>query len=215
MQTKYQAINPATLAIFMTRVAGLHGAEDPPVDPPNPPPDPGQDPAPTSAPDPVPTVKTYSEDEVKALRQEAAKYRTERNTLQKEKDDATKAKMDEVDRLKLEKEEAEKATASIQSELTRERIANAIARAATAANFHAPDDAAAFIKTEDVKLLEDGTPDGRSIKNAVDALAKDKPHLVRGPGSGDGGFSNFPQSDAQKVQAIEDEYKRQGMVKVG
>jgi hypothetical protein len=206
------------------RVSGLrglflHGAEDPGQDPATPPPaEEGQAPLPApETPDlatPPSTTKTYSEDEVKKLREEAAKYRTERNALQKEKDDKAKSEMAEVDRLKLEKEEAEKEKATIAAELAAERIANAITIAATTAKFHAPADAAAFIKTTEIKLLEDGKPDQRSVKAAVEALAKEKPHLVRGPGSGDGGFSDFPKTDAQKIAAIEEEYKRQGMVKV-
>lgn len=195
----------------------LRGAEDP-VEPVTPPPDPTQvvAPEPGTTPDPPePTPKTFDEEYVKKIRDEAAKYRTERNNLQKEKDDAAKAKMDETDRLKLEKEEADQRTKEVEAQLATERIGNAISRAASTASFFAPDDAAAFIKASDIKLLEDGTPDMRSVKAAVETLAKDKPHLVRGLGSGDGGWQSAPPTDAQKIKQYEDELKGSGMVKVG
>jgi len=194
----------------------LRGAEDPvdPITPSDPPLDDGEDPGPDPE-TPTPEPKTYSEEYVKKLRDENAKYRTERNTLQKEKDEKARAEMAEVDRLKLEKEEAETRVKEIEASLSKERIAYAISRAAAAANFHAPDDAAAFIRTDSIKLNDDGTPDGRSVKSAVEALAKDKPHLVRGTGSGDGGYQGTPPSGAQRVQEIEEQLKSSGMVKVG
>lgn len=195
----------------------LRGAEDP-VEPVVPPADPPQDdgdgtenPDPTATP---PEPKTFSEEYVQKLRQEAAGLRTERNTLKKEKDDAAKAKLDEVDRLKLEKEEAETRTKEVETALAGERIANAIARAAATANFHAPDDAAAFIKTTEIKLNDDGSPDMRSITAAVKKLGEDKPHLVRGLGSADGGAQGALPSDAQKTKAYEKELADLGMVKV-
>lgn len=184
----------------------LLGAEDP-VDPATPPPDPTQvvAPEPGTTPDPDPATPpevTFSLEDVKKLREEAAKYRTERNTLQKEKDEKAKAEMAEVDRLKLEKEEADTRVKEIETQLATERIGNAISRAASTASFFAPDDAAAFIKASDIKLLEDGTPDMRSVKAAVETLAKDKPHLVRGPGSGDGGWQSAPPNRCPENQAI-------------
>ena len=192
----------------------LRGAEDPvePTPPTDPPLDGGEDP---DNPDPTATPpKTYDEDYVKKLREEAAKYRTERNSLQKAQDDAAKAKMDEVDRLKLEKEEKDNEAKALRDQLSQERVSNAIARAAASANFHAPDDAAAFIKTTEIKLNEDGTPDMRSVQAAVKKLAEDKPHLIRGLGSADGGQNNAPQSEAQKIKAYEKELEGLGMVKV-
>lgn len=198
----------------------LLGAEDP-VEPGTPLSDPAQvvapEPGTTPDPDPAtpPEAPTFSLEEVKKLREEAAKYRTERNTLQKEKDEKAKAEMAEVDRLKLEKEEADGRVKEVEAQLATERIGNAISRAATTASFFAPDDAAAFIKASDIKLLEDGTPDMRSVKAAVETLAKEKPHLVRGPGSGDGGWQSAPPTNAQHIKQIEDELKGSGMVKVG
>lgn len=206
----------ATYNVTVAALRGLklRGAEDPvePVDPPSETPLTGEEE--TETPDPAAPPKTYDEEYVRKLREESARYRTERNTLKKAQDDAAKAKMDEVDRLKLEKEEAENEAKAIKDQLAQERVSNAIARAAASANFHAPDDAAAFIKPTEIKLNDDGSPDMRSVQAAVKKLSEDKPHLVRGLGSADGGAQGTPPSDAQKTKAYEKELADLGMVKV-
>lgn len=199
---------------------GFYGAEDPIPDPVTDPPvtDPVVDP-----PDPTTTdddaedddKKTYSAAEMKRARNDAAKYRTRLRDLEKADEERKKSEMTETDRLKAEKEEADKKAAKAEKELAKERINSAITAAATAARFADPTDAHAFIDVASITVTDDGKPDGRSVKAAVDKLAKDKPHLVTPIGSGDGGSQNGgPLPDKTKA-IIEQDLKSKGMVPVG
>lgn len=158
--------------------------------------------------------KTYSAAEMKKVRDEAARYRTRLRASEKADEDRKKSEMTETDRLKAEKEEADKKAAKAERELAKERINSAITAAATAARFADPTDAHAFIDVASITVNDDGKPDGRSVKAAVDKLAKDKPHLINPIGSGDGGSQNGgPLPDKTKT-VIEDDLKQKGMVPV-
>lgn len=56
-------------------------------------------------------------------------------------------------------------------------IRNAVVLAATRANFHDPEDAFRLADLEGVQIGEDGRVSG--VEEALKALAKAKPHLVR------------------------------------
>lgn len=201
---------------------GLYGAEDPQPDPkPDPVVDPKTDPV-VDPPDPEDDTdddadddkKTYSAAEMKKVREEAAKYRVKLRASEKADDDRRKAEMSETDRLKAEKEDESKARVKAEKELQKERVNSAITAAATLAKFADPTDAHAFIDIASITVTDDGKPDGRSVKAAVDKLAKDKPHLINPTGSGDGGSRNGgPMPDTTRT-VIENDLKQKGMVPV-
>lgn len=196
---------------------GLYGAEDPPVvDPPADPPvtDPPADPPADPPDDEDDDKKTFSAAEMKKVREEAARTRVKLRELEKAEADRKKAEMSETDRLKAEKEEADKRAAKLEKDLQKERVNSAITAAATTAKFADPTDAHAFIDVSSITILEDGKPDGRSVKAAVDKLAKDKPHLVTPAGSGDGGASGSGKLPKPAVAVIEQDLKEKGLVPV-
>jgi hypothetical protein len=96
--------------------------------------------------------------------------------------------MDAKDRAELERDEAKKRGDQLETDLRMERIRNAVILEAADKNFHDTEDAVRLIDLADIKVNEDGSPDKRSVKGAVETLAKEKKHLVKGsnPGSGDG-----------------------------
>lgn len=197
---------------------GLYGAEgdgEEETTPPTPPP-PATDP-PAGTDDQEETTeddKTYSAAEMKKVREEAARTRVKLRELEKAEADRKKAEMSETDRLKAEKEEADKRAAKLEKDLQRERVNSAITAAATTAKFADPTDAHAFIDVSSITILDDGKPDGRSVKAAVDKLAKDKPHLVTPAGSGDGGASGSGKLPKPAVAVIEQDLKEKGLVPV-
>jgi hypothetical protein len=82
-----------------------------------------------------------------------------------------------------------------------ERGVAQVVKAASAAGFHDPSDALSFVSAEDY-IDADGRVDADGISTAVEALGKDKPHLLkarprtRRP-SADGGGREGPTKSGQ------------------
>lgn len=100
---------------------------------------------------------------------------------------ADRAKMDEAERLKAEKADADKATAAAKREALEAKVEVAAERYALAADVD-PKRVARFLKVADLTDLEaltqDGAPDEKAIKRAVDAAVKEWPEFKS---NGDGG----------------------------
>lgn len=163
------------------------------------------------------TPKMYSEEYVKQLRAENAKYRTEKKELESKVSEFEKAQMSELERAQAERKEAAERAEKLEAELRTERISNAIRAAASEKNFHDPEDAVAQIAADKVKIDDDGRPDPKSVKALVNSLAESKPHLVKGtsPGSGDGGAHGGGVQQNERMAAVQKEFEQKGYVKVG
>jgi hypothetical protein len=105
------------------------------------------------------------------------------------------AQMTELEKAKQAAALAEAEAAKLREAVKQDRILNAIRSKAAGANFHDPEDATRLIDLADIEVGEDGKPDGRSVKAAIDRLVKERPHLVKqpSPGGGDGGPTGQPK----------------------
>jgi hypothetical protein len=90
--------------------------------------------------------------------------------------DIEKAKLGEVDRLKVDVEELTKKNGELQNELQKVRIENAFHRE-NKYTWHDSTDALSFLDMARVTIGEDGKVEG--LKSAIDDVAKRKPHLVK------------------------------------
>lgn len=141
----------------------------PPEDPPVPPVDPTPN-------DPPKDPKVFDEEYVRGLRSEAAANRKKAEALEaklKERDDAD---LSETDRLKKAAQEAtDKLTAT--ETRARERLAKAeVKTAAVAANIIDPDTAFVLLRDK-IEFDDDGEP--KDVAKLIEALAKEKPYLVK------------------------------------
>lgn len=108
--------------------------------------------------------------------------RAERAAAKREQDEAAeaarRAQMDETERLKAEKEDAEKRAAEALAKAER-TLVNAEARVVAAAAGAKPERLDRIIRLLDLDgvAVEDGTPDAKAIAAAVDALKADVPEL--------------------------------------
>jgi FtsZ-binding cell division protein ZapB len=87
-----------------------------------------------------------------------------------------KAKLGEVDRLKVDVEELTKENDQLKTQLQTVRIENAFYRE-NKHTWHDPADALSFLDMSSVTIGEDGKVEG--LKSAIDDVAKRKPHLVK------------------------------------
>ena len=87
-----------------------------------------------------------------------------------------KAKLGEVDRLKVDVEELTKENTTLKTQLEKVRIENAFHRQ-NKYTWHDPEDALSFLDMASVTIGEDGKVEG--LKAAIDDVAKRKPHLVK------------------------------------
>jgi len=112
---------------------------------------------------------------LKAANKEAAERRKRLDDIEAAEATRKQAELTETERYKAEADKAKADYAALQETSRKERIQAAILQAATVANFADPVDAMALADLSGV-MLEDGKVTG--AKEAVDALAKAKPHLV-------------------------------------
>lgn len=123
--------------------------------------------------------KTFSQADVDRLISERIK-RERRNYAQELENEKKKAAMDESERLKLEKEQAE--TRAIEATTkANQRIINAEAKAIAASAGVKADKLPYLNKLVDlsnVEIDENGNPDTSTIKAAIDGVLKDFPELV-------------------------------------
>ena len=140
--------------------------------------------------------ETFSRKYVEELRQEAAGLRTKKNEAEKAAKDAQakladiqKAEMDELERTKTELEEGKSTNESLLNRAKDAELRLAVVTASQEHKFRDLDDLMRFIDNDALKFLDDGSPDMRSVKAAVEKVAKDKPYLLEAhsTGSADGG----------------------------
>lgn len=179
---------------------------DPPAgDPPPPPPDPAGDKT---------ADGTFTQAEVDALI--AKRLGRERaNTEKFLKDAAERESLDESDRLKAEKADAEKAADEARREVLAERVSLAAERAALAAKVN-PERVDRFLRMVDLSDLDSLTADGKvdadAIAKAVAATLEDVPEFGAGapkpPGGGDfsgsgGAPKQWTRADIAKLTPAE------------
>jgi hypothetical protein len=153
---------------------------------------------------------------VKKLRSEAAKYRVQAREAQDKLSEKEKAEMSEAERAKVEAEEAKAEAENLRSELRRERFQSALMSEASNQKFTDPTDVIALISQEDITIDEDGTPNRKSLKAAIERIAKAKPYLLTttNSGSGDGGSRGSQPSDTDRLKRHEQEIQSRGGVKI-
>lgn len=121
--------------------------------------------------------------------QEAARVQKKLEAFQQAEDQRKKDEMSEVDRIKLEKTEADQRAERAEKALTDERIKNAVYAEADKAQygekksrFVSPDIAYRLLDLSKIEF-EDGKVTG--VADLLKALAKDSPFLLEQPANGD------------------------------
>jgi hypothetical protein len=112
---------------------------------------------------------------LKAANKEAAERRKKLDDIEAAEAARKQSELTEVEKLKAEADKAKADLTALQESSRKERIQAAVLQAATTAQFADPVDAIALADLSGV-MLEDGKVTG--AKEAVEALAKAKPHLV-------------------------------------
>lgn len=159
--------------------------EDPRVDPIATPPDAEIIPEPADpAPEPIDDkLETVPMSELRLVRKEAAKYRTQlRDLQQKQADDAEAAKqadMTETDRLKAVAQAAEAKVISMKAHSDNVLRRSAIINAASVLNFQTPADAAGLLDISELDVDEAGNIDSQQVDELVKALAEERPYLLK------------------------------------
>ena len=92
------------------------------------------------------------------------------------------AEMSEVEKAQKQAAEIKAAYEALQTQLQTEKRRGAVTLAATAANFHNPADAFAFLADDAVTITDDGKVEG--VDEAIKELAKARPYLVKAPAAG-------------------------------
>lgn len=170
---------------------------------------------------PESTPKVFDEAYVKELRDEAAKARIEGKDLKSklsELEEALNAYRD-AERTEIEKA-TEKATREasekeqLRADLFRERFERSVLGEATALRFINPENAVALVDRNRIEVDEStGRPDPKTVRAALDRLAKDQPHLVStSVGSGDGGSKESVSTTDESTQRIVKELTNAGYV---
>lgn len=118
--------------------------------------------------------------ELKRVRRESARYRTQLRELQSQAEEAAKAQLPEVDRLKADLAKAQAAMAERETAMAAQRLRSAVLMAAARAGFQDPEDAFRMIDVSELDV--DGDQVG-GVDEALAALRKSKPYLVRGAGT--------------------------------
>lgn len=133
--------------------------------------------------------RTFTQAELDVIIEKRVK-RAETEAAAKSKADAEKEKLDETERLKVEKAEAEQAAADVRKAAA-ERIATTEAKVAALAAGAKPERLAGVLKLADLSeaVGDDGEPDESAIKKAVEAVKAEYPELFGGSQSGKGSAS--------------------------
>lgn len=112
--------------------------------------------------------------ELKALRRENAKWRTQLRAKEEQEQERAKAEMTETERLKAELVEAQEARTRAETERRAIAVRSQVISAAAKAGFADPEDAYRMLDTLDVD--DDGRVDG--LDKALKELLKAKPYLA-------------------------------------
>ena len=157
--------------------------------------------------------KTTPED-MKVLRNRNYQLRKRAQAAEAERDQLKAANLTDFEKERLARASAEAERDALKKAQREDRIAYAVRAKATEMNFHDPEDAVSLLSLDAIEISDDGRPDGRSVKAAVEKLVKDRPHLVKqpAPGGGDGGGKTptTPKTFEDAVKAREEILLRQG-----
>jgi hypothetical protein len=119
--------------------------------------------------------RSFTQDELDAIVRDRIK-RERKLWTQKIEDEKKKAAMTEAERLKTEKDQAEKIAAEAIERANRRLIRSEVVAQAAKLNIVDPDAAYALMDKEIVKVEDDDTVTG--VKKALEDLVKSKPYLV-------------------------------------
>jgi hypothetical protein len=152
-------------------------------------------------------------------RREAKSLRDRAKAAEKKLEEIEKAKLSDLEKAQKERDDATKRAEKAEAALQRIAVESVIAEKAEAAGFAEPSDAAAFIDVDSIEIDDEGKIDGRTVKSLVEAVAKEKPHLLKSkvPGSGDGGGKTpaKPKDYETRVDEAEKQLlESKGMVRV-
>jgi hypothetical protein len=136
------------------------------------------------------TPKTYTEEEVKKLREEAAGHRVEKQEARQKLAEAEakladieKAKLTELERLHVEKKEAEEKIRLMSEKLKDSQLKASIAVLAGELNVADTETLTLLLQAKGVSYGETGEP--KELRKLVEDLLKEKPFLVKTtPGKG-------------------------------
>lgn len=155
-----------------------------------------------------PAVKSYLEKvqrDAKEAREEAARYRTERNDLKTKVTEHERANETEVQRRERETKERDEETERLRQEVKSLRVGTVVKDAATKARAFNPDVVLRMIAGS-IETGEDGKPTN------VDALLKDlkksDPYLFRREGSNDAGHGNENGDEGGTPLNMNDQLRR-------
>lgn len=140
--------------------------------------------------------KTFDESYVKKLRDEAARYRTEKAELEAWKAEREKADMSDLERAKADAQQAQTTAQAAEEKYRKAQRDIAITAEAAKAGF---DVKAALKLAEGIDVADDGTVSG--VEEAIKQLVADYPGMVAGAGGGSNG-SSMNGSRAKKKQLL-------------
>lgn len=142
---------------------------------------------------------------LKAANAESATRRKRLEELEAAEEERKAAQMSEIDKALKAKADAEARAQAAEERMRTATIRNAVVLAATRANFHDPEDAFRLADLEGVQINEDGRVSG--VEEALKALAKAKPHLVRQAATGTGEI-NATAAGRQTRTSVDDLVRR-------
>lgn len=138
--------------------------------------------------------------EVRSLRKEAATWRTKLRQAEEAEAERKRSEMTELDRIKADLEAERQARAQAEQRQREQLIRTQVIAAAARAGFNDPDDAFRMLDVSALEADESGKIDG--LDNALQALVKSKPYLVKSSGT------ISPTNPGGGTQAITDEQLR-------
>ena len=121
---------------------------------------------------------------LKAANAESMSRRKRLEELEAAEEERKAAQLSEIDKALKAKADAETRAQAAEERMRTAAIRNAVVLAATRANFHDAEDAFRLADLEGVQIGDDGKVSG--VEEALKALAKAKPHLVRQAASASG-----------------------------
>jgi hypothetical protein len=119
--------------------------------------------------------------EVKALRREAANWRTKLRHAEEAEAERQRSEMTELDRIKADLEAERQARAQAEQRQRDQLIRTQVIAAAAKAGFNDPEDAFRMLDVTTFEVDDAGKVDG--LDSALQALAKSKPYLVKSSGT--------------------------------
>ena len=115
--------------------------------------------------------------EIKALRKENAKWRTQLRSTEEQQQAKAKAEMTELERLQTELREAQDARTRAEQARLQTAVKSQVIAAAAKAGYNDPEDAYRMIDPSTLDVDDDGAVGG--LDEAVKTLLKSKPYLAK------------------------------------